>query len=152
MAGPYLRLSARGALLLLFLVAHGAPASAQIAECRDADGKALFAPSCPPGTTKLRDIEAPPLPAAKTPADKTWQQRETEFQIRQNERRQQEAAAEKQREQIRAECANTQRQLNVLLYSRRLITRDATTGNPEFMDDEERERQIQRFRALLEGC
>ena len=70
--------------LLLIILSTGA--SAQIVKCRDGNGKLQFADRCPTGTQQVQEVDRQVPAAGAATEGKTWQQRETEFQIRQSER------------------------------------------------------------------
>ncbi len=137
-------------LIVTVVVSTGV--SAQVVKCRDAGGKIQFADHCPSGWQKMQEVPTSHAPQTANGASPGWQQRATEFQIRQNERRDKELAEKKEKEIAATECANARRRLEILQGGTPLITRGAFTKDPEYLPDERRALEIEREHKTLLGC
>ena len=139
---------------LLPLVFLSCEVGAQVVRCRDAAGRTQFADRCPEGWRLVGEVRTDASPSAEGNGSSapSWQQRETEFRIRLNERRSAEAIQRKEKELLAAECADARRRLEILEGGRPLIIRGAFTSNPEYLEDGQRAREIERQTRFLTEC
>jgi hypothetical protein len=126
--------------------------SAQVVKCRDAAGRLQFTDHCPSGWQKVDDVRTSGTPQTPSGVAPSWQQRETEFRIRQNDRHSKELAEQKDKELMAKECANARRRLEILEGGTPLITKGAFTKDPEYLEDSQRAREIERENRMLMGC
>ena len=126
--------------------------SAQVVKCKDAAGKVQFADRCPSGWTKTNDVPTSAAVQATNGDPPSWQQRETEFRIRQNDRLGKELAEKKEKEVVATECANARRRLEILQGGTPLVTKGAFTKDPEYLPDNQRALEIERQNRMLLGC
>jgi hypothetical protein len=137
-------------LAVLAVVSFGT--SAQIVKCKDAGGRVQFSDHCQSGWFKSEDVRTYAPPQAAGGTRPSWQERETDFQVRLVERRNKELAEKKEKEINEMECANARRRLEILQGGTPLITKGAFTKNPEYLEDGDRAKEIVRQNQMLVGC
>lgn len=147
------RLSAALRAVLIAVLA-GIPVcgSAQIYECIDAGGKTEFAQKCAPGTVRQREVAKTGAnnPDAASPPQTSYQEQEHAFRRRQLER-----AAEDKKERTAAEaaqknCAAARARLVSIENARRVRGKsDPQTGQPTYLDDNERAAATQKARDAV---
>ena|SRR5258706_9187013 len=122
------------------LAGISAGASAQIFECVDAGGKIEFAQKCSAGTVRQREVAksgAGNLDGA-APPQTSYKEEEQAFRRRQFER---EADEKKERTAAAAaeqKCLAARSRLASIENARRMRANDPQTGQPHYLDDNER--------------
>lgn len=144
---------------------------AQLFECRDAEGRKVFANSCPPGSTKTREIPAPingspsnanggttnnlnTKPSVAKPArtDHSAAQQSKEFAEWKRQQVEAEAVARDQQRVDDNKCYVDLRRLRELMNGQPLQTGTETNGDPIFMDDEKRLEEIKMIAERSKNC
>ena len=126
-----------------------AGAAAQIFECIDAGGKLEFAQKCSPGTIRQREVAKSGTGSldGAAPPQTSYKEEEQAFRRRQYER---EAEEKKERTTAAAaekKCAAARSRLLSLENARRLRSgNDPQTGQPHYLDDNERVAAVQQAR------
>jgi len=145
-------------LAFLVALAFSAGAAAQAYKWVDKDGKVRYGDTPPPGVkaTPLKTPSGPtPPPAASAAGKDKPLTPEQAFQKRQDERKQAEEKAEKERTttaQNRQNCEAAQANLRNLQTGARVSTVNAA-GERVYMEDEQRERAIQQAQSSVnEWC
>lgn len=143
------------------LVAAALPVttSAQVYEWKDSNGRTVISDTPPPGGAKnTRSIASNPPPSKATPAadgaaaaPKTTAEKDMEFKKRQQEAK--EKADKAAKEQAAAaerkdSCDRARRQLAALESGVRISTSDEK-GERRFMEDAERQQEIERARKFV---
>jgi hypothetical protein len=134
-------MSAENYLVLIAMLAGvSLGASAQIFECVDAGGKIEFAQKCSPGTVRQREVAksgAGNLDGA-APPQTSYKEQEQAFRRRQLDR---EAEEKKERTVAAAsekKCMAARSRLASIENARRMRANDPQTGQPHYLDDNER--------------
>lgn len=141
-------------LLLGFLVSFAA--QAQIYQYKDASGRTVLTDQPPPSNIKKETLSsrvpAEPAAAGKASAEpKSMAERDLEFKKRQKEAQEASAKAEKEAADKAArqqDCAQAQRQLQMLESGERLATRD-DKGERVYIDDKQRAAEIDRAKKFM---
>lgn len=131
------------------LTGISAGASAQIFECVDAGGKIEFAQKCSPGTVRQREVAksgagnldgaAPPQTSYKD-EEQAFRRRQLEREAEEKKERTAAAAAEKR-------CTAARSRLTSVENARRVRgDNDPQTGQPRYLDDNERASATQKAR------
>ncbi len=137
-------------ILALTLAALVAPAQAELYKWVDSQGKVHYSDRPPPNAAqKAATMKAPPPApaAAASPApQKTIKEQELEY--RQRKAEEAEAAAKAQKEaDVRAQnCRNARGNLNTYTEGGRVVRFNAQ-GEREYVSDEERAREIERWKS-----
>ena len=158
--------SARGALApltaLLVLSLLAAPASAQVYKYKDASGRTVVTDKPPPGKgpRKLQPLEEPaadtaapasaPAAEGKPAVDPKLEARRKEQEARlKAESEEKQRAYEKQKQ---AFCDDSRRYLTALESGQRVARFNATTGEREYLEDPQRNAEMERLRQNLADC
>ncbi len=144
---------------VIFLCA--APISeAQVFECRDTNGKKIFAQACPAGSKQIKELEILSSPA-KTSSSNTAQSNASSLSLAENEqsfkKRQnaKEEEAAKERDRLRAldsECFGLKQKLAGVVNGIPITVNKDAEGNPIFMDDAKREALGKELIEKLKKC
>jgi hypothetical protein len=153
--------------MICYLAVYSA-SQAQVFECRDAQGKKIFANSCPAGSTKIKEISSPnsnptattntatpavmptqnpPTRATKTPAEASREF--AEWKRRQEE---EEGLARDQNRADSNKCYEDQKRLRELLNGQPLKTGVDANGDPIYMEDEKRLEEIKAIADRSKKC
>lgn len=137
---------------------------AQVFECRDAQGKKIFANSCPAGSSKIKEIASPnsnptgtinpatpsPNPTIWTPKTPAESSREfAEWKKRQEE---EEALVRDQKRADSNKCYEDQKRLRELLNGQPLKAGVDANGEPVYMDDEKRLEEVKAITERIKKC
>lgn len=147
-------------IFLTLLLSGQFDLQAQVLECRDADGRKIFAQTCPRGSKQVKEVEilASPSNPTSTSASKSTAstsslaEKEQAFKDRQNAK---ENEAEKERDRLRAlesECFGHKQKLNNLIDGFPITVSKDAEGNPIFMDDAKRAELGKELTAKLKKC
>jgi uncharacterized protein (DUF3084 family) len=136
--------------ILLAALCLALPASAQIYQWKDPDGKTVISDKPPAGQAPAQKINT--YGPAVEPKQPTLAERELEFRKRQKEA--QEKAEKAQQEEAAAaeknrNCQAARRQLQALESGERIALRDEK-GERYFMDDARRAQETERARRVIE--
>lgn len=148
------------ALLALSLLAT--PTAAQIYKYKDASGRVVVTDKPPPSKTPRRPapLEEPAADAEPATAPAASESRpavdpKLEAKRKELELRQKAEADEKQRAQekeMKEFCDEARRQLAALESGQRVARYNATTGEREFLEDDQRNAEISRIRQRTAEC
>ena len=143
-------------LLIGFAAVLAAGAAAgQVMECVDAKGMKEYAQTCPPGTvkeTKLMKSSPGAKPAA--PAAKSLAERDAEFRKRAIERQEAEAKADREKADSKTaerNCNEARAQLRALQDGQRITRTNPTTGERQYLTDDERPAEIATARKAVDS-
>jgi hypothetical protein len=142
---------------------------AQVVECRDAQGKKIFANSCPAGSTKIKEIASPnshptatsnpaatsvtaPPPAAPNKATRTPADSSREFAEWKRRQEEEDALARDQNRADSNKCYEDQKRLRELLNGQPLKTGVDANGDPIYMEDEKRLEEIKAIAERSKKC
>ncbi|MDR2450746.1 MAG: DUF4124 domain-containing protein [Candidatus Accumulibacter sp.] len=136
--------------ILLAALCLALPASAQIYQWKDQDGKTVISDKPPAGQVPAQKVNT--YGPADAPKQPTLAERELEFRKRQKEA--QENAEKAQKEEAAAaeknqNCQTARRQLRALESGERIALRDEK-GERYFMDDARRAQETERARRFIE--
>lgn len=134
-------------------------AQAQILECRDSNGKKMFAMNCPKGYTQIREVEIL-SPATETKEEKAHkenvkkrlQEREVDFNARQTKRFENEASDRDAQRLAANSCAENRKKLKALLIVGPVEIGKESDGTPIYLDDKKRLEQIASLSEMLSKC
>ena len=125
-------------------------APAQIYECIDADGRKEYTQKCAPGTVKQREVAkggASNLKGGSVQPQTSYKEQEGAFRQRQLAREADESKAKAAAADAANKCQSARARLYSLENARRMIAgTDAQTGQPRYLDDNEREAAKQKVR------
>lgn len=131
-------------------------AAAQIYECIDADGRIEFAQKCSPGTVRQREVAKTGNSAQDSapPTGPNYKEEEAAFQRRQREREAQEKKEQANQKAAQKRCDSARSRLSSLERARRVTNgTDPKTGEPRYLDDNERAAATQKARdAVAANC
>lgn len=157
--------SARAALAplaaLLALTVLATPAAAQIYKYKDASGRMVVTDKPPPGKgpgkpAPLEESAAEAAPAAPVaPEGKPAVDPKLEAKRKEQEARQKAEADEKQRahdSKMKEFCAEAKRHLAALESGQRVARYNQSTGEREFLEDDQRNEEIARIRQKTSEC
>jgi hypothetical protein len=144
---------------------------AQVFECRDAQGKKIFANSCPAGSTKIKEISSPnsnptattttnntgtpavsPTPNPTTRATKTPAEASREFAEWKRRQEEEEGLVRDQNRADSNKCYEDQKRLRELLNGQPLKTGVDANGDPIYMEDEKRLEEIKAITDRSKKC
>lgn len=132
--------------------------TAQIFECKDAQGRKILASRCPLGSTIVKEIEVAPVanghgqaPANKVPQQALWA-KEIEFKERQKLKKEQEDLARDKQREDEEKCYQNKKRLTTLLNGFPLSTGDNAKGEPIFMEDAARIDEIKKIKDKMKSC
>ncbi len=143
--GAVLRLLLIGALLAAL------PAQAQMYKCVDARGVTHYTDKPQPGCKGAREVDIKPLPpvgGAVKPRAEDLKREEHDFQRR---RAEQERSDARQKAELERRCRQVRSDISRLSTQRRVVQSNEK-GERVFLDDADRERQLERLRGELRGC
>ncbi|MCL2875455.1 MAG: DUF4124 domain-containing protein [Betaproteobacteria bacterium] len=143
-------------------------AQAEIYQWKDSSGQTVISDTPPPGSAESKETRViggqPPVArgesaAAKAPeaseAPKTLAEKDLEFKKRQQEAREKadkEAKEQKAEADRKDNCERAQRNL-AALESKRPMTKLDEKGNPNLIDDNQRQQEMERARQIVaESC
>ncbi|MCX8145123.1 MAG: DUF4124 domain-containing protein [Azovibrio sp.] len=137
------------------------PAQAEVYKWKDAQGRTVISDTPPPGAGKQTPVagRAPAAShsggdgAASAPQAKSWAEKDLEFRQRQQQNRENAEKAEKEKREaeLRKEnCQNAQLRLKELESGLR-ITRLNAGGEREYLDDQQRQQEIERARQSVQS-
>ena len=145
--GAQIRLALLGLLAIMPLCV-----SAQIFECIDANGKKEFAQKCSPGTVKQREVAkggTGNLGGGAVPQT-SYKEDELAFRQRQLEREANETKARAASADAARNCQNARARLVGIENARRVTHgSDPQTGQPHYLDDNERAAATQQARDAV---
>lgn len=127
------------------------PAQAQVYKCVDERGVTHYTDKPPPGCKSARELDIKPIPpvgGSVKPRPEDLKREEHDFQRRQADRQRAEA---KERAELERRCRQARSDLSRLSTQRR-VAETNKQGERVFLDDAERERQVERLRGELRGC
>ncbi len=143
-----------GVLRTLFLVATLAaalPLQAQVFKCVDERGVTHYTDKPPPGCKSAREVDIKPIPpvggSVKPRAD-DLKREEHDFQRR---RADQDRAEAKDKAELERRCRQVRSDISRLSTQRRVVEANKQ-GERVYVEDAERERQLERLRGELRGC
>lgn len=145
-AGGVLRTLTAAALLAAALPLH-----AQMYKCVDERGVTHYTDKPPPGCKSAREVEIKPIPpvgGAVKPRAEDLKREEHDFQRRQADR---ERAEAKDKAELERRCRQVRSDIARLSTQRRVVE-TTKQGERVFVEDAERERQLERLRGELRGC
>jgi hypothetical protein len=125
-------------VLIAMLTGISLGASAQIFECVDAGGKIEFAQKCSPGTVRQREVAKSGAGAGAAPPQTSYKEQEQAFRRRQLEREAEEKKERTAAEASEKKCVAARSRLVSIENARRMRANDAQTGQPRYLDDNER--------------
>lgn len=147
------------ALIALALIAT--PAAAQIYKYKDASGRMVVSDKPPPGKAPRKpapldepSAETPP-PAPVAQEGKPASDPKLEAKRKEQEARQKAEADEKQRayeKQMKEFCSEAKRHLAALESGQRVARYNQSTGEREFLEDDQRSEEIARVRQKTSEC
>ena len=130
-------------------------ASAQIFECVDAGGKIELTQKCSPGTVRQREVAksgAGNLDGA-APPQTSYKEQEQAFRRRQLDREAEEKKERMVAEASERKCAAARSRLVSIENARRMRANDPQTGQPRYLDDNERAAATQNARdSVATNC
>lgn len=132
---------------------------AQVLECRDSNGKKLFASVCPKGSTQVREVEIL-SPPTETKAVKEYNaraklrliERDEEFRTRELKKQEAEASKRDNQRQIDNKCYEDKKKLSGLLIDAPIEVGKETDGTPIYLDDKKRLDMIKDLGERLKTC
>ncbi|MBR7800926.1 hypothetical protein [Undibacterium fentianense] len=135
-----------------------AHAQTQILECKDAQGRKILASRCPAGSTQVKEVEVTPVtnglgqqPKAKVPTQSLWA-KEIEFKERQKFKAEQEERARTLERADDEKCYQNKKKLVSLENGLPYKTGETKTGDPIFMEDQDRVKEIKKIKEKLSKC
>lgn len=132
-------MEARRPLLALVLLLAAGAAGAQVYKWVDAEGRAHFSSTPPPGAKASRLASQPSTPAPATPVrTKTWQEKLELSNQRRYQEQEKEAALAKSQKEDDQRCQEARRTLD-MLKRERPIYRINGQGEREYMEDTQRQ-------------
>ena len=161
------KLTHRSTKLLIGMICYLAVYSAshaQVFECRDAQGKKIFANSCPAGSTQVKEITSPNInptsstnPATATPNPPRWTAKtpaesSREFAEWKKRQEEEEALARDKNRADSNKCYEDQKRLRELLNGQPLKTGVDANGDPIYMEDEKRLEEIKGIAERSKKC
>ena len=139
-------------VLLMLSTATSGVAQAQIYQWKDNNGRTVISDTPPPGGVRPSQK---PNAAETNETGKTLAEREMEFKKRQLEKREKSEKEEKERkakEELKDSCQRSRLQLISLESGQRISSTDLN-GERRFMEDAERQKEIERSRKFIqENC
>ncbi|MBC3881377.1 hypothetical protein H8K35_09245 [Undibacterium sp. LX40W] len=147
------------ALLCLIAISFASTTSAQVLECRDSNGKKLFASVCPKGSTQVREVEIL-SPPTETKAVKEYNaraklrmlERDEEFRTRELKKQEADAGKRDNQRQIDNKCYEDKKKLSGLLIEGPIEVGKESDGTPIYMDDKKRLESIKDLGERLKAC
>jgi hypothetical protein len=148
----------RNMLIAAILLCSSPMSSAQIFECKDAQGRKIIANRCPLGSTIVKEIEIAPVangqgqaPANKVPQKELWA-KEIEFKERQKLRKEQEDLARDKQRKDEEKCYENKKRLATLLNGLPLSKGENAKGEPIYMEDSVRLEEIKKITEDMKNC
>ena len=135
-------------ILLVSLLAYSAASMAQLYECTNSDGKKTYAKVCPNDTVKEKELGDPALvspgPPVTAGADKLKAQNAAFDRRREERKKAEEAAKEKQEDakNMAQACVDAKRRLQALQSGKQSQRIDPDTGEHVSMSDPDRVAEI----------
>lgn len=138
----------RYAILGLLLAALAAPATAQLYKWKDSQGNIIYSDRPPPDAAqKATTLKAPSSGPAAAPAQqKSLKEQELDFRQRQAEQAEAAAKARKEADLRAQNCASARSNLSTYTDGGRIVRFNAQ-GEREYVTDEDRAREIERWQA-----
>lgn len=132
---------------------------AQILECRDENGKKMFATVCPKGFTQAREVEIlkPPTEpkdagVARAKTMKKLLEKDAEYRTRVEQQAVLDAIERDKQRKIADACYEERKKLKSLLVEGPYETGKDRDGNPTFMDEQTRQEKIKSLNEKLKQC
>lgn len=138
-------------LIAAALLAAALSLQAQVFKCVDERGVTHYTDKPPPGCKSAREMDIKPIPpvgGSVKPRTEDLNREEHDFQRRQADR---ERAEAKDKAELERRCRQVRSDISRLSTQRRVVEVNKQ-GERVFVDDAERERQLERLRAELRGC
>ncbi len=139
-------------MLAASLVSMSGVAAAQIFECIDGGGKLEFAQKCAPGTVRQREVSKAGAASLESgsPPQTSYQEQEHAFRQRQFAREAAEAKSRDAAESAEKKCVAARSHLVSIENARRVSGgNDPQTGQPRYLDDNERAAATQKAREAV---
>ncbi len=131
----------------------------QVRECRDSEGKKIFASVCPKGATQVRDVEIlkPPTETKEVKEQKALTLRRLYEQDQINRtkeanRQEAEGAARDAQRQLSNKCYEDRKKLSALLIVAPIEVGQEKDGTPIFLEDKKRLDMIKEMSERLQKC
>lgn len=146
-------------LFICTIIGINQTAQAQILECKDENGKKMFATVCPKGYSQAREVEIlkPPteskegsLLRAKTM--KKLLERDAEYRTRQEAKKEAEAIENDNLRKADNACYELRKKLKGLQLEGPYQTGKDREGNPIYMDDQTRADKIKELTDKIKRC
>lgn len=140
----------RHAILALLLAVLAAPAAAQLYKWKDSQGNVIYSDRPPPDASqKSTTLKAPPAaPAAPPTQQKSVKEQELDFRQRQTERAEAAAKAQKEADLRAQNCTSARSNLSTYTDGGRIVRFNAQ-GEREYVTDDDRAREIQRWQEEI---
>jgi hypothetical protein len=125
---------------------------AQIVECVDANGKKIYAQTCPDNANQKREIAVPPPPPK--PDDSKWKAKEADFEKRRQERlkaQSRDTAKEQHQGNSEQECADARRRLAALQSGKPKNRVDPATGDHIAEDENQRQAEMDELQKTIDS-
>lgn len=141
------------------MLLHPQQGQAQILECKDENGKKMFATVCPKGYTQTREVEILKPPSEPKDAGivraktmKKLLEKDAEYRTRAAHKSEEEALERDKQRKIADACYEERKKLNALQMEGPYETGKDRDGNPIFMDDQTRQEKIKSLSDKLKKC
>jgi hypothetical protein len=148
-----MRLSSCFVFSACFAVLLASPAHAELYKWKDAEGNTVISDTPKPGSGKA--IPIPAAPQNATPP-KSWAEQDLEFKKRQLDRQDAQDKADQEAKAAQARksnCLSARDNLATLENAGRISSYNANTGQREFLDDKQRDAEIERAKkSVKEWC
>lgn len=144
------------AFTLLALLSISASSLAQVVECKDKNGKKIFAQVCPNNSTQVREIPVVPVnPATAAKAAKSassWRYANIGFKDRQQAKVNQENAERDKQRATEERCYQDQKRLLELSSGLPLVAGKDSQGQVILMDDAKRQAELKEKTEQTKHC
>lgn len=142
------------AVLAAYAIAHSA--SAQVVECKDKNGKKIFAQLCPNNSTQVREVPVVPVhPTTAAKAAKSassWRQANIGFKDRQQAKVNQDNAERDKQRALDEQCFQDQKRLLELSSGLPLVAGKDSQGQVILMDDAKRQAELKEKTEQTKHC
>lgn len=143
-------------LTLLALLSISASSLAQVVECKDKNGKKIFAQVCPNHSTQVREIPVVPVSPASAAkgakAASSWRQANIGFKDRQQAKVNSENAERDKQRAIEEQCYQNQKRILELSSGLPLIEGKDKEGQAILMDDAKRQAELKEKTEQTKHC
>lgn len=144
------------AFTLLTLLGISTSSLAQVVECKDKNGKKIFAQVCPNNSTQVREIPVVPVnPATAAKAAKSansWREANMGFKDRQRAKAHEADAERDKQRAVEEQCYQDQKRLLELSSGLPLIDGKDKQGQAILMDDAKRQAELKEKTEQTKHC